>query len=298
MPSQHQREMNGSREALMAEQAYSEPYETTGIGDRLRQGREARGLSLDEVASQTRIPIRHLQHIEREEWDALPAITYCVGFVRSYANTVGLDGAELGRELRDRLGGIRSRAPAAEYYQPADPARVPPRSLALIAAVIAAVLIVGYLIWRSTLNDVDEPDASVTVPIPEAQAPKQQQPAGAQPLQPQTVAGQPVTLVASDQVWLRIDDGSGGPALFQGEMTPGQRFQVPATAQRPVLRTGRPQVLRVLIGERDVGTLDTVERTVSNVSLRPEDLAARQQQQAASGGTPPAPPLPAPVPPQ
>src|ERR671913_414684 len=95
----------------MAEQVYSEPYDTLGIGERLRQAREAKGVSLDELASQTRIPIRHLQHIEREEWDALPAITYCIGFVRSYANTVGLDGAELGRELRDRLRRPRRRPP-------------------------------------------------------------------------------------------------------------------------------------------------------------------------------------------
>lgn len=280
----------------MADQAYNEPYETLGLGDRLREAREAKKLSLDEVANQTRIPIRHLQHIEREEWDALPAITYCVGFVRSYANAVGLDGAEMGRELRERLGGVRSRAPAPEYYQAADPARVPPRSLALIAAVVAVMLIVGYIVWRSTLDDPQEP-AAATVSVAEPQAPKQQRPAGPQPLQPQAVAGQPVSLTATEDVWLRIDDGGAGPALFQGILTPGQRFQVPATAQRPMLRTGRPQVLRIQVGAQDLGALDTVERTVSNVSLRAEDLAARMQG-AAGGATPPAPAAPAPVPPQ
>jgi hypothetical protein len=133
--------------------------------------------------------------------------------------------------------------------------------------------------------------------VPEAQAPQQPQAGGAQPLQPQSVAGQPVTLVASEQVWLRIDDGGAGPALFQGELAPGQRFQVPATAQRPLLRTGRPQVLRILIGERDIGALEPVERTVADVSLRAEDLVARQQQ-ATPGVTPSAAPLAAPVPPQ
>lgn len=280
----------------MAEQAYNETFDSLGIGERLRQAREAKGLSLDDVANQTRIPIRHLQHIEREEWDALPAITYCIGFVRSYANQVGLDGAEIGRELRDRIGGVRSRAPTPEYYQPADPSRVPPRSLAIIAAVIAAVLIVGYLVWRSSIDDSDQPTA-VTVPVPEAPAPKQAPPQTAQALQPQAAAGQPVTLVATEEVWLRIEDAGGGPALFQGIFTPGQRFQVPATAQRPVLRTGRPQVLRVVVGDRDLGQIEPVERTVSNVSLRPEDLVARQQQQQA-GATPPAAALPAPVPPQ
>ena len=64
-------------------------------------------MSLDDVASQTRIPIRHLQHIEREDWDALPAPTYAIGFTRNYANAVGLDGAAIARELRDRIGGPR-----------------------------------------------------------------------------------------------------------------------------------------------------------------------------------------------
>ena len=271
----------------MAEQAYSESFETLGIGERLRQAREAKGLSLDDVANQTRIPIRHLQHIEREEWDALPAITYCIGFVRSYANTIGLDGSEMGRELRDRIGGFRSRAPAPEYYQPADPSRVPPRSLAIIAAIMLVVAVAGYMIWRSTLDDADEP-AAVTVSVPEAPAPKQAGPTAAQPLQPQPVAGQPVTLVATEEVWLRIEEASSGAAIFQGIFTPGQRFQVPPTAQQPVLRTGRPQVLRVVVGSRELGPLEPVERTVSDVSLRAEDLVTRLQ----AGGAPPAAPLP------
>ncbi len=47
----------------------------SGIGQRLRAGREARGMSLDEVASTTRIPTRHLKALEQEDWDALPAPT-------------------------------------------------------------------------------------------------------------------------------------------------------------------------------------------------------------------------------
>lgn len=276
---------------MMAEQAFNEQPGPSSIGDKLREAREAKGQSLEDLASQTRIPIRHLQHIEREEWDALPAPTYCVGFVRAYANSVGLDGEVLGRELRERLGGMRSRAPAPEYYQPADPARVPPRSLALVAAAIAIVLIVGYAIWRSSLGD-EGSGAEITVPIPESVSPQPQAP---QPAPPQALAGQPVTLAASEEVWVRITDG--GTSLFEGIMAPGQRFTVPTTAQAPVIRTGRPQVLRAVVGTRDLGPLEPVERTVSDVSLRAEELAARLQAGAAPAGPTP-PPQPAPIPPQ
>src|SRR3954471_13404842 len=139
--------------------------EDLSIGAQLRRAREAKGMSLDDGDGRTRIPIRHLQHIEREEWDALPAVTYAIGFTRNYANAVGLDGATLARGLRENIGGPTHRAAAPEYYAQADPARVPPRSLALIAIVIAAVLIVGYLLWRRTL--AEEP---TTIPVAEAPA--------------------------------------------------------------------------------------------------------------------------------
>jgi len=253
---------------------FDQRLEPRSIGDRLKEAREARGMSLDDVASQTRIPIRHLQHIESEDWDALPGVTYCVGFTRAYANMVGLDGAELSREVRDTLGDARIRAPAAHYLEPADPARVPPRPLALIAAVAALVLIVAYALWRSSLGDGEE--LSAETPPPQASATAAPGAAPTRPAaNPGAVAGQPVTLTATQEVWVRISDAGGGPTLFTGTMQPGQSFQVPPTAQRPVIRTGRPQVIRAAIGGRDIGPLEPVERTIDNVSLRAEDLAAR-----------------------
>src|SRR3990170_366732 len=108
------------------------------IGERLRTAREAKKMSLADVASRTRIPIRHLQHIEDGEWNALPAPTYSVGFARSYANAIGLNGNEIGAEVRQQIGSPRPTYEApASYYEPADPARVPPRSLAMVAGGIA-----------------------------------------------------------------------------------------------------------------------------------------------------------------
>lgn len=255
-----------------------EPEEEISLGEQLRRAREAKGLSLDDVAGRTRIPIRHLQNIEREDWDALPAVTYAIGFARNYANAVGMDGAVVGRELRARIGGAPTRAAAPQYYAQADPARVPPRSLAIIAILTAVVLIAAYLIWRSTL--ADEPAIVPPLDISEAG------PAPAAPAAPapQAVAGQPVTLVATGEVWLRITEGPSGPSLFTGSMIAGDRYQLPAAARQPVIRTGRPQNLRAAVGNRDLGPLAPSEQVIENVSLLPQDLAARAQ-----GVPPPAP---------
>lgn len=277
----------------MAEQLFPEETQSQSIGERLQRAREERGLALEDVAAQTRIPVRHLQAIEREDWDALPAITYCIGFVRSYANAVGLDGSIMGRELRESLGGFQTRAPAPEYYQPADPSRVPPRSLAIIAGLIAVALIIAYMVWRSSIDEEDVVVANVseTAPVP-ATGLQPTAPRPPQQPQPAAMSGQPVTLVATGESWVRIED-QGGATLFQGIMAAGQRFPVPPTAQNPVIRTARPHVLRVLVGNRDLGPLEPVERSISNVSLRAPDLAQRLQPSggaAAPAGPPPSQP--------
>jgi cytoskeleton protein RodZ len=257
----------------MSEQDAEQEEEFVTLGERLKRAREAKGMSLDDVASRTRIPIRHLQNIEREDWDALPAATYAVGFTRNYANAIGLDGAALARELRDRIGSPTThRAAAPVYYEAADPSRVPPRWLALIAVVLAAVLIGGYLFWRAGLDS--EPEA---IPVAEAppEAPAPSGPAATAPATPQALAGQPVALVATGEVWLRITEGPSGATIFSGSLAPGQRYDIPATARQPMLRTGRPQYLRANVGAQDLGPIEATERTVDNVSLRAEDLAAR-----------------------
>ncbi|HEY0112162.1 MAG TPA: RodZ domain-containing protein [Allosphingosinicella sp.] len=258
------------------------------VGDRLRLAREEKGLALEDVARQTRIPLRHLEHIERGEWDSLPAITYSVGFARSYASAVGLDGAEVGAELRQQLGASRTSSPTASYYEPADPARVPPRSIALIAIVVGLLLLGAYLFWRSSAVDDDSPAevaiAESETPTPAAPAPS---PAASAPA---PSANGPVVLSAVEDVWLKIDQASG-PSLFNGILKAGQTYQVPANAQAPRIRTARAHVLRVTVGNTAIPPLGPPETTISNVSLLPADLAAR-----ASGAPAPASGAPAQAP--
>ena len=242
------------------------------IGERLRQAREAKGVSLDEVAGQTRIPVRHLQHIEQGAWDALPAATYSIGFVRSYGNAVGLDGGALGAELRQQLGGARRASVVSEYYEPADPARVPPKWLAITAAAIAVLFILGYLVFRSGVDGGGE-----TVGREEQKAAPQpaSRPAAPAP-QPQNLAGQPVVLTAIGPVWLRITH-SGGAVVVERTLAAGESYQLPPGLDRPLLRIGAPEALRITVGQTVIPQLGPSGRPVGNVSLVPEDLAGRAQ---------------------
>jgi cytoskeletal protein RodZ len=255
------------------------------VGDRLRTAREAKGMSLDDVAATTRVPTRHLQHIENGDWDALPAVTYSVGFARSYAKAVGLDGREIGNELRTLLGAPQSAASAP--YEPADPARVPPRSLALIAAVIALVLVAGYFLWRGNAVADSDPAtdaAAVETPIvAQPNPPRAQSAAGASPA---VAAVGPVVLTATDDVWLRVSDA--GTVLVQRTLKAGESYQVPATAQRPELRAGRPDALRVMVGQAVIPQLGPSGRPIGNVSLLAADLSGRLQAAPAPTPQPPA----------
>lgn len=260
------------------------------VGERLRVAREAKNLSLDDVARQTRIPVRHLEHIERGEWDALPAITYSVGFARSYANTVDLDGAQIGAEVRQQLGGIRpGNAAVTPFYEPADPARVPPRSIAIAAALLAVLIVIGYLVWRSSAVGDDSP---ADVAITQSEGPAAANQAKSRPAQatvPAPAPGNgPVVLTAAEDVWLRIDQAGGGAPLYMGILKAGQTYQVPAGAQSPRIRTARANVLRVSVGGTQVPPLGPAETTISNVSLTAADLLARAQSGAAAPPAPPA----------
>jgi cytoskeleton protein RodZ len=61
------------------------------VGERPRRAREARGISLRQVSNVTRISIRTLEAVERNDRSRLPGGIFTRAFVRAYATEVGLD---------------------------------------------------------------------------------------------------------------------------------------------------------------------------------------------------------------
>lgn len=64
------------------------------LGEKLRQAREARGISISEVAEQTRISALYLEAIENDDYRTLPGGIFNKGFLKSFAKFVGVDEQE------------------------------------------------------------------------------------------------------------------------------------------------------------------------------------------------------------
>lgn len=232
------------------------------VGQRLREAREAKGISIEDVASQTRIPTRHLASLEASDWDKLPAATYSIGFAKNYAGAVGLDRNEIGEQLRAEMGGARPAYNHPEVYEAADPARTMPKGL-VFAALGLLALVVLLFTW---LNNRSLEPEQVVAETNEITAPVANEIAA--PAVP--AAAQPVVLTATDAVWIEVKDG--GLTLKQGQLSAGERYEVPANASAPVLTTGKPEALTVTVGTQQAPAIGTPGRTVSGVSLKAADL--------------------------
>jgi cytoskeletal protein RodZ len=265
----------------------TEPTNGVTAGSQLRDAREAAGMTLADVAGKTRIPQRHLEAIERDDFNALPSTTYAVGFARAYARAVGGDEVAVAAAVRAQLEqGGRARL---EYqaFEPADPARVPPRTLAWTAAIIALLILGGYAIWRATSRD-STPDAAP--PVARASSAATAPQAAVPPTPSPAPVGAPVVLTATDKVWLRINDASG-KRLFEKEMATGETYTVPADADGPTITTGRPNALRVTVGGAEIPPLGEPEKRIKGVGISAEALRARA---AAPSFAPSPAPTPAP----
>ena len=74
------------------------------LGPSLAAARLARGLELRDAEIDTRIRTRYLAALEEENFDALPGEAYAAGFLRTYADYLGLDADVYVEELRRRRG--------------------------------------------------------------------------------------------------------------------------------------------------------------------------------------------------
>ena len=261
-----------------------------GVGAQLRAAREARGLSVENMAEATRISARHIEHMDAGEFDQLPGRIYAIGFAKTYAKQVGLDPEAVAGEVRAELGAADYRAGSDNAtFEPGDPARAPGRKLLWFSIFAVVLLLAGLFVFA---RELFAPAASL--PSLVAQEEAEAAAAAAARAETQRVAeqapdaGGAVTITAEGEAWVRIADGEGRQ-LMESILAEGDSYTIPADAKDPQISTARPDLLAITIGDKAVPKLAEEMRTLIDQPVSTAALLARGQQPQADPTTPAAP---------
>ncbi len=121
------------------------------VGDFFRQVRETKGLTLDDVASKTRIHPEFLMALEEGNYARLPDQVFAKGFVRSYARSLGLDEEDAMRRFTESAGAFynkQSELDLLRVRQAADERQRQANRKVIFAAAAVAVLALILLLGR------------------------------------------------------------------------------------------------------------------------------------------------------
>jgi cytoskeleton protein RodZ len=152
------------------------------IGRLLEHKRKERGLSLEEVVQATKIRKRYLMGLEREDYAILPDAVYARGFLKTYANYLGLDGEALSQQLKNSTKTQRERpseydpTPESDFEKPlitpgglkaAHKRRVSNSAVVTVmVAVLALAAVIGalYFVGRGVQTTKENDPASGETP--------------------------------------------------------------------------------------------------------------------------------------
>jgi len=123
----------------------------SSFGETLRRERELRQISLREISEATKINLRYLDALERDDFRHLPGGVFNKGFVRAYAQFIGIDAESMVMAYLEEEGRQEARAakstgspqPVLETVEPVAPSGARIWFAALVVALILVVLAAG-----------------------------------------------------------------------------------------------------------------------------------------------------------
>jgi hypothetical protein len=223
------------------------------IGASLREARSRRGLALEDVQKGLRIRERYLLALEDERWDVLPGEAYVKGFLRTYAEFLGLNGALYLDEYNARFAAPEDEPFVPEQLAPSTGSRILTRTtvgVVAVAAVLGGLALLGS--GGSSRPHLSEPAA--------AAAPKRAAAPLGMPVAPVTLPPRrrPPTArirAVSSRSWLSVRiGGAGGREIFRGFLDRGRTLSY-GLHRNVWLRIGRPRALAIRIGSYRVNGL-------------------------------------------
>jgi cytoskeletal protein RodZ len=212
------------------------------IGSSLREARTRQGLDFPELEQLTKIRPKYLRALEDEQFEILPAPTYVRGFLRSYAEALGLDGQPFVDEYNSRFAVGDDDVPVRTRRapQPRSRDRSARESRIAVLAVLGIAVIMALVIaaWR-----FGGPEHERIPNLPQGQNP---------PAQSASTHGRARLVVRADggSSWMEVREGSAsGKLLYTGTLERGQTKEF--TARKLQLVLAQPEhVLVRLNGNR------------------------------------------------
>ena len=117
------------------------------LGEKLRQAREERDISISEVAEQTRISPHYIEAIENDDYSPLPGGIFNKGFIKSFAKFVGIDEDEALQDYSRQLSLQNEGQPEPETKTYRPEVLTDDRSRSLLPTLIFAAIILGLMTW-------------------------------------------------------------------------------------------------------------------------------------------------------
>lgn len=138
--------------------------QNASVGETLRAARVAKGLELEDVSSTIHVRSVQLKAIEEGNIDSLPGMTYAVGFVRSYANFLGLNGISIVQRFKAEHG---HDAPPSKlsFPEPVVESRMPDPIMVGVGAFMAIIVLVLWTVY-SNMSGGDSEIAEQIPPPP------------------------------------------------------------------------------------------------------------------------------------
>lgn len=256
------------------------------IGSTLRDARVRKDISLQQAEDETKIRVKYIQAMENEDFDVLPGGTYVKGFLRTYAEYLGLDFQLLLDEFNDRYSSGEHRE---HLIQPLQPVRTDSgphesqgtrsqknRSYILVAILAVAIIaVLAYLGWgnssnnEATLVTTTGNEGGIlstveTVPPAEAAPRTVQTQTQTQPQNLQSI----VFTATSSKNWVgvyRSNTISNSNLIWGGTLSPGEsktlsREEV-ESLDKVYLKTGSIVGLQVLVNDKQqelTGGIETI----------------------------------------
>jgi len=205
------------------------------IGNSLREARLRQSLDFPEIEQGTKIRGKYLRALEDEQFDVLPAQTYVKGFLRSYAEYLGLDGQLYVDEYNSRFV-VGEEEPQSRPRRSAPPSRgVQVQSRVVLLTLLGIVSVTALVIVAWTRG---EPQTVTPVGLGTTKTATHQSPV----VSPAAKSVRLLVKASRGSCWLQVHKTSAtGPILFQGTLDQGQ--QQVFTARKLWITLDRPENL-------------------------------------------------------